>query len=428
MAKTSSLPLRRGDTVSLAIEAIGQNGDGIARQNHLVFFVANTAAGDVITAKLVEQHKVGWRGELIAVTEASPTRIKPPCIHYPECGGCQLQHLHEEAYRSWKLSTLTELLAKKSIVAKEILPLDISPPQSRRRASLTAYRGTQKLSLGFHKRRSQDIIDQSMCEILLPAITAMLPSLRHLLLDYLDLHQQCDVHITHLYGRTELILVGGKKPDVKIMPRLLVFAKAETLALLGWREWDRSPVEILYKGNPLTLRYGDVSIDVPAATFLQATEAGEKSLIAFAKNYVRKDTKVLDLFAGIGAFGLSAGDENTDFIDWDGPAIGALKKALGPTRSKHVQSRDLTAKPLTADELAKYDCVILDPPRGGAKKQTAALAASSLRHIIYISCDPDAFVRDAGILIDAGFKLEALQPVDQFLWSTHLELAAYFQR
>ena len=351
-----------------------------------------------------------------------------PCHHYPLCGGCRLQHLDAATYETWKSDHLEQILTHEGLGDTPVAPIVITPPATRRRARLAARHEAGGVVLGFNAWRSHDIIDLAACPVLLPELERFIPALRESLPRWLPQGDSCDVQITALAEGLDIVFVGGPALGPDTRKHLTTLATALDIAQLGWRKWDSSPVELVARRRALTVRYGYTNVPFPPASFLQATQTGENALIDFARQAVGKGAKVLDLFCGLGGFGLSmAVAKAVSFVDLDGPAIASLGK-IAKTPRYTVEKRNLVAKPYTANECNPFDVVIFDPPRGGAKAQAEKLAQCSVPDIVAISCDPPSFARDAKILIKGGYKLQALQPVDQFLWSTHLEMAGWFAR
>ena len=366
-----------------------------------------------------------------------------PCPHISTCGGCRLQHLDAPAYGAWKTDHLKTILTQANLPTENLLPLIITAPATRRRARLAVEHTPDGLHLGFNVWRSHDIVNLQACPVLLPELENFIPALREALAAWLPQGEKADVQLTALPEGLDVTLIGGPEPSGRIPLPLRegigegckdsgeafrTLAQTLDIAQLSWRKWDRSPPQRISQRRPLTVRYGYTNVPFPPASFLQATQAAETALIAFAKQAVGKGAKVLDLFCGLGAFGLSMTQaQRVAFADLDGPAVAALAKTVTPPRYD-VEKRNLIAKPFTAAECNPFDVVIFDPPRGGAKAQAEQLAQSYVPEIIAISCDPPTFTRDAKILLAGGYKLQALQPVDQFLWSTHLEVAGWFAR
>ncbi|NTU77299.1 MAG: class I SAM-dependent RNA methyltransferase, partial [Alphaproteobacteria bacterium] len=293
----------------------------------------------------------------------------------------------------------------------------------------TASYEKDNLLLGFNVWRSHQIVDVRTCPVLLPEIVALAQKLRAALPRWLPHGKSCDVQITALPEGFDVVLIGGPALGLEQREQLARLAEELKIAQLSWRKWDRSPLEPVAHRQPLAKTFGAWRVPFPPGSFLQATAAGEEALISFARAIADGKNRVLDLFCGLGGFGLSLPNaKRVTLTDIDGPAIQSLAKAVKGQPRFQVAERNLVSDPFSRFECNDFDAVIFDPPRGGAKAQVAQLAQSTARDIVAVSCDPPSFLRDAKILVEGGYELRALQPVDQFLWSTHLELAAHFAR
>jgi 23S rRNA (uracil1939-C5)-methyltransferase len=235
--------------------------------------------------------------------------------------------------------------------------------------------------------------------------------------------------MTALPGGMDLVFIGGPPLGLNQRQVLAEIAQRLNIAHLSWKKLDRSPAEPIVHQAPLSITFGNTSVNFPPGAFLQATDAGESALIDFTKNAYNPGDKVLDLYCGLGTFGLSmANPEKVHFVDLDGPAIAALGHEVKRNGRYEVSLRNLNGDPCSAAECNDYSFVIFDPPRGGALAQAKQLAKSDVPTVIAISCDPESFARDAKILIDGEYILESVLPIDQFLWSPHLECAARFTK
>lgn len=416
--------------LELTIDDIGDQGDGIGHYKGATIFVANTLPQERVRIKLEDSKNMVKRAELLEIIRPGPTRVKPPCPHFPQCGGCRFQHMNDEAYSNYKLGQLQLLFAKERMDTSVFLPAVVTAAGTRRRARLAAKRAAQgALTFGFNEWRSHTVVNVSTCTVLMPELEAFIPTLRDKLTKWLPPNQECDAQITALPDGIDLVLIGGPKLDLDGRQRLGDLAEALGVAHLSWRKWDRSPIEPIAHRSPLTVRYGNTSLAFPPGSFLQATEVGEKALIDFVRDVSGTGVRALDLFCGLGTFGLSLPEaKNVRFADLDGPAIESLERAAKHNPRFQVDLRNLIGDPYSASDCDDFDLVVFDPPRGGAKAQTIQLAKSKVPNIVAISCDPPSFMSDAKTLMEGGYKLKALLPVDQFLWSPHMELAAHFAR
>jgi 23S rRNA (uracil1939-C5)-methyltransferase len=349
-----------------------------------------------------------------------PHHQVPPCRHFPECGGCQLQHADDQAYRGYLTSRIETALAQHDLAA-EIREPHLSPPNSRRRATLRAMRVGQGVAIGFNAEKSHRIVDMHECHILRPELFALVAALRELLVSTLPQRRAAEVHFTFVDQGVDLLLKGVEADSFQAAEKLTSFAMEQALARFSIDQ-GLGP-EIIYEPDRVTVTLSGTPVPFPVGGFLQATRDGEAALIAAVKDAIAGSETLADLFAGLGTFALAAGASYAAEGSRDSSA--ALKSAAPRLKVEH---RDLYRRPLNLAELNFFDSVILDPPRAGAAEQVAGLAVSSVRRIAYVSCNPATFARDAKTLADGGFKLEWVKPVGQFRWSTHVELAGCFTR
>lgn len=382
---------------------VATRGEGVTEDGRHVAFAA---PGDTLTAD--------------GVAEPGPHRQTPPCRHFPSCGGCQLQHLDDQAWSAFITDRIASALAAHALAAPIRAPL-LSPPRTRRRATLHWERG----SLGFSEERSHAIVDLRECHVLAPELFALVAPLRALLGKFGG-KRRSDVHLT-LADQGADVLVKGVAPEgLAAAEALTAFAQGHALARLSLDD-DYGP-ETRWEPQPVTVTLGGIPVPLPPGAFLQATREGEAALVAAVREAVGAAPTLADLFAGLGTFALSlpgrvyAAEAARD-------AVLALKGAANAVgRAVFVEHRDLYRRPLTAAELGRFAAVVLDPPRAGAREQAEAIAASAVPVVAYVSCNPASFARDAKVLADGGYRLDWVQPVGQFRWSTHVELTARFTR
>jgi 23S rRNA (uracil1939-C5)-methyltransferase len=349
-----------------------------------------------------------------------PHHQEPPCRHFPECGGCQLQHADDDAYRGYLASRVETAIAQHGLIT-EIRPPYLSPPNSRRRATLKALRVGQGAVIGFNAEKSHRVVDMHECHILRAELFKLVAPLRDLLAPMLMPKRIAEVQLTLIDGGVDLLLRGVPAARLAEIEALTRFAMDHELARLSV---DRGlGPEALYEPQPASVSLSGVRVAFPAGAFLQATEDGEDSLVQAVQEALAGSSRIADLFAGLGTFALATNAAHAAEASRD--VAAALKRAAP---AMNVEHRDLYRRPLDAKELKAFDTVILDPPRAGAAEQVAALARSAVARIAYVSCNPATFGRDAKALVDAGYSLYWVQPVGQFRWSTHVELAARFSR
>ena len=349
-----------------------------------------------------------------------PHHQTPPCRHFPECGGCQLQHADDEAYRGYLMSRVETALAQHELTT-EIREPHLSPPHSRRRATLRALRVGKGIVIGFNAEKSHQIVDMRECHILRPELFALLAPLRVLLGPLLKPGRSVEVRLTLVDQGADVLLKGADPEGLAAIEAMTSFASEQRLARLSI---DRGlGAEAFYEPEPATVTLSGNMVAFPVGSFLQATADGEAALVGAGRDAIGEARQTADLFAGLGTFALAVGASYAGEASRD--AAAALKRAAPGMAVEH---RDFYRRPLDQAELARFDAVILDPPRAGAAEQVRALAASPVPRIAYVSCNPATFARDAKMLVDGGYKLAWVRPVGQFRWSTHVELVACFSR
>ena len=354
-------------------------------------------------------------GDLLAedgTVTPGPHHQLPPCRHFPECGGCQLQHVDDAAYGDYLVERIASALAAQGIVAPEIRLPHLSPPRSRRRAALKAAGG----SIGFNAQASHRIVDMRECHILRPELFALVAPLRRLP------KGRAGATMTLADQGVDLLLEGVSAEGLEAAEAMTGFARDNNLARLALD--DGYGPQTVWEPEPLTVTLSGTPVALPHGAFLQATADGEAALVAAVRDAVRGAGIVADLFAGLGTFALALGGK-VYAAEGARDAVLALKAA---GRGLFVDHRDLYRRPLDTAELDRFEAIVLDPPRAGAKEQIAQLATSDVPRIAYVSCNPATFARDAKMLVDGGYRLDWVQPVGQFRWSTHVELAARLTR
>ena len=406
------------ESLEVEIETLGSRGDGITDHRGERLVVPLALPGE------------RWRvtrhgGERIVQPEsclsASAERLAPVCRHFGSCGGCTLQHLPTPSYDALKIGRIEGALRAQGLAAPGPIRLHKSPLGSRRRLRLGF---TADGQLGFRRRLGRQLVTVTECPIARPALVALFEPLRRLLRRLDVARHGGEVTLTALDAGPEVVLHLGAEPGLEDRERLAAFAEAEGLARLAIAVAGAAP-EPLATRLPATLSLAGLQVALPPAAFLQATAEGEAALQAFVRHQLAGARKIADLFAGVGTLGLAMATEGATVTTFD--AAADLVEAI---RHSHVQAhrRDLFLSPLQPDELEGSDAVILDPPRAGALAQAEALALSAVPVIVYASCEPATFARDAARLARGGYRLAALEAVDQFLFAPDIELAACFRR
>ncbi|WP_072777999.1 class I SAM-dependent RNA methyltransferase [Marivita hallyeonensis] len=402
---------------SYQITRLGQHGDGIAEGP---IYVPGALPGETVTGDLI-----GDRLQNVRIATPSENRVKPPCPHSKSCGGCQLQHASDAFVASWKRDVVRQALAAQGIAIDVPEPIT-SPPQSRRRASFSARRTKKGALAGFHMKASDTITSVPNCELVHPDLAAALPMVEALAVVGASRKGELSVLVTLTQSGLDVSVTGGKEMDVALHQALADMAREYDLARIAWDG------EIALQRRAPVLDLGPAQVCPPPGAFLQATLEGEAALIGAVRQALIKPKTVLDLFAGCGTFALPMAQiAPVHAVEGDLGMMQALdhawRNAQGLKRVTH-EVRDLFRNPLIPEELNRFEAVVIDPPRAGAAAQIAELPKSTVSQIAHVSCNPATFARDTATLIHAGYDLEWVQVVDQFRWSTHVELVALLRR
>lgn len=407
----------------MTIEAVGGEGDGIAPGPIYAPFT--------LPGERVRLAPGGDRREVEAILMASPERVAPPCPHFGACGGCALQHWDHAAYLAWKVERLATTLARQHIET-QFLPAFAAEPQTRRRVALHARAGRRDAArVGYKARKSWSLVEIDVCPISDPRIQAALPDFRRLAAPLFEhpksaptLHVSLtaaglDVDITGVERKS-----GGLSADARV--RLAEIAAAADFARVTLDG------EIAYQARTPTVRLGAATVALPPGAFLQATVQAEAAMAAFVRASAAGAERIADLYCGVGTFSFRLAEIAPVYAADGAPdAIRALTTALATApglKGVTAEARDLVRRPLLAEEMKRIDVVVFDPPRAGALEQSREIARSGVARAVGVSCNPATFARDAKVLIDAGFRLARVLPVDQFLWSPHIELVGVFER
>jgi 23S rRNA (uracil1939-C5)-methyltransferase len=401
------------------IFALGHQGDGETAEG---LYVPYTVPGDRVRADFD-----GIRGHLLEVVSPGAARVKPPCKHFASCGGCALQHLSETYYRDWKIDQIRLALTQRNVVDYEMKPLVTVAPRSRRRATLSAKQTRDGIVIGFQERGSNFIVDITECHVIDRRLEALVPQLRMALTDELPRAGQCEIGLTLTDTGIDMTLgLPGVELDGPRRTRLAKLATTLHIARLTVNG------DIVAQAIAPAIKWSGAFVSPPAGAFLQAVPSAEQAMQALVVQSVANARKVADLFAGCGTFTIPLAKASTvTAFEGDNDAVAALKESARHTQGMKpitVERRDLFRRPLLNTELEAFDAVVLDPPRAGAKTQCEHLAQARVKRVVMVSCSPSTFARDARTLIDGGYRLREVTPIDQFLWATHVELVARFER
>ena len=409
------------------IQRLGQVGDGMAAGRDGPLAIPGALPGEQVRVALGD---IG--PELVEVLKPSPERVDPPCPHAADCGGCTLQHVSEALLDTWRKEQIRAALAHVRIEA-DINPVHRVPPGRRRRVAFTATRTKKTVLLGFRRARSHLVTPITDCLVALPQITEALPALHALAALAAPRKREIKLHVLASQEGLDIVVEGGKTLDLELRQGLADWAEAADIARLTWAPGQE--LEVVAARRTPWIAFGASRVPPPPKGFVQATAEGEAKLVEVALEGAAGAKRIADLFCGCGAFALPlSARAEVLAVDSEAPAIEALQRgwreAAGVSGLRKVAAvaRDLFRRPLGPNELKQIEAVIIDPPRAGAEAQMRSLAQSGVARVVSVSCNPSSFARDARILIDAGFQMGGVTPVDQFTWSPHLEMAAVFSR
>lgn len=410
----------KGKSISIGADGLCSVNCEDEKNVHLPFCLP----GEVIEFERVK-YKKNTNYYFKNVIKSSSQRVAPWCKHFTTCGGCLLQHADEGFYKEFKSYIVTDALQKYGLDPYVVKPIKIVPVGQRRRANLEAIKKGDKLFMGFHKLKSHQIVDMHECPVLTKPLQDFLPYLRAALDKILNSFQKVQIFLLEINGLVDVGLeIQGVSELSEFQAMVLKdIARQANIARLQFRY--RKNFDVLHKISDIKINFGNLCVEVDPWSFLQASDLAEKWMQEIVMGTLEKDKihhRLLDLFSGRGTFtGLMANLSHVDAYEMDPKSIKVLQDNADNLPIK-AEVRDLFEKPLHTAELNKYSGVVIDPPRAGAQNQSEQLASSNIPVVIYISCNPETFARDLSILTDGGYKLEAVYPVDQFLWSSHLEV------
>jgi 23S rRNA (uracil1939-C5)-methyltransferase len=408
-----------GDIVELHITRIAGLGDGVATHDGLPVFVPHVCANERVRAEVVQTGKSAIHARLHAVVSPSPDRQPPPCPHFGTCGGCELQQLTPAAYAAFKQSIAAQVAAQ--LGCERVQTLFQSGPASRRRAEAKISVEEGAVTVGFNAQRSHAVVDVPECKVVEPAILSAMNTWRELLQSMKKPSRFRSIQFTAAENGLDVQVSAEGKLKPADAEALRVFAQGMARFTLNG--------ESIKSGEP-SLSMGGASVELPIGSFLQATAASEARMVELVLQGCQGHATVADLYCGIGTFSLPLAQAGHRVLAYEGgqEAVTALfNAARRADLPVSAYQRDLFAQPLT-EELSQAEAVVINPPRNGALPQCEAIAASAVRKVVMVSCNPATFTRDAQALQVGGFALQTLAPIDQFTWSHHLELVGVFTR
>ena len=451
------------DVVAVTIDRIGAEGDGIgAAPDGATFYIPDTLPGELVRAEKLRRQGDGWLASCESILRKSEARVAPPCKHFGPCGGCVLQHWRDTEYRAWKTGLLEAALRRAGFADPRIEPIQVTPPQSRRRMDFAARRTPQGVVVGLHARNSSPatldraakrvdpqsrstggarvphppatICDLTECHVLHPALFALVAALRPLLTRLQSLRRDASIIANLLDHGIDLLLRTDAPLDRADRERLIDFARAHRLVRLAWAPMRGEPEPVVVL-RPPSITLSGVPVEPPPGAFLQASREGETAIVQAVlvglPQPLPARARVAELYAGSGSISFALA-QRARVATWEGDAAAAAALRQAANRAGlagriEVAQRDLARQPIPAAELAGFAALVLDPPFAGAARQMVQIAAGKPVRVIYVSCNPAVLARDARMLHDAGYKLLTATPMDQFLWSARLESVCVFQ-
>lgn len=402
------------------IDGLGAQGDGIAETPEGSLYIPFALPGEVVTAARVKD-----RGTLMAVIEPSPDRIEPVCKHFGVCGGCSLQHLAPAPYREWKRQVVVHALASRGLTLP-VAPVIAAQPRSRRRTVFSAMRSEGGIVLGYNQASSHHIVDISECPVVVPEIEGAIGKLWALAAILCNTSEPFRLIVTYLPVGLDIACEGSGKLTEEIRRAATDFVMRERIARLS------VDGEIVVEPRRPLVQFGTTAVAPPPGGFLQAVAKAEGVMAEMAADHLRRARKVADLFAGSGAFAMRlALTAEVHAVEADADALVALDRGFRfgkGLRRITVEKRDLFRRPLTFKELNAYDGIVFDPPRSGAEDQSTQIARSDVPYVAAVSCNPSTLARDLRILADGGYVIRSVTPIDQFIWSPHVEVVALLEK
>jgi len=414
----------------LTIRELGAKGDGIHQGTSAPVYVDRALPGERIKARVYRDDQDIPRGEILEILRPSPERQAAPCVHYDRCGNCTLQHLNEKYYRDWKVAMVKEAL--RDLQPEQWLETIFLGRSNRRRATFATLKHDKQITMGYYRRRSREISDIDTCLVADPRLIQLRETIKPFLKPILREGKTVDVFLQLVGEEVDMVLTGflGKfgEPDLPVQEALEVLLHLTPVSRISWRAHENEPIQVIHEKDDVIANFGGLKVHLPPFAFLQPTLDGEQALVKAVMDALPAEGKFADLFSGCGTFsGPMLARGPVEAYEMASSACQALNRASGGRPLKAI-ARDLYAKPLSVEELDRFDAIVFDPPRGGCREQVSIMAKAKTPTLIGVSCNPASFSRDARILAEGGYRLQTLQIIDQFLWSHHVEVVGVFRK
>ncbi|UTW56750.1 23S rRNA (uracil(1939)-C(5))-methyltransferase RlmD [Kordiimonas sp. SCSIO 12610] len=411
---------------SLTIDKIGSSGDGIGQYDGKLVFVPFALPEEDVIVEKVKENKNGITARLVSIEKESPERISPVCKHFTQCGGCQAQHMSRNLYTQWMKDKVLKPLSGHGLDTSTVSAPIITKERTRRRLALRARKTEKGVIVGFNARESHTIVDIQECIVAEDDLVKLFDPLRDALHRILPKAGKAEIHLTNTKTGVDILFKASVSLSLADREVLTDFAEKYDIAAIHWLADDfLDPV--LISREPL-IDIDGTNVPIQPGGFIQASEEGQKLLIDQVREWASSSRRVADLFSGIGTFTFAlakkaqvlAAEGNAEAMN----CLVAARNASSHLKQIITRKRDLFIKPLMPEELNQFDTVVIDPPRAGAKEQVDRISSSDICRVISVSCNPNTFARDAELLNKSGFKVEKIIPVDQFLYSQHIEIIA----
>lgn len=429
--------------IEVTIDHVGGRGDGVAtatlgaghQSRQRSIFVPNTLPGERVAARATSDGGEGVTCQLTELVLPSDDRVDPACPHFGACGGCSLQHWAETPYRQWKRERVIAAIHRSGLDARHIDGLVTARPGTRRRAEFVIRRLQASAVLGFYERGSNRIVDIDACPVLDPMVTGLADALRDIAPALLDPGETARVMVNLLDSGLDMLLTLPGEPGLAALEALAALAERQDLCRVAARLEKAEPGATtvpLLERRPARINFAGVDVNPPPGVFLQATSDGADAISRAVHAGVGEAERIGDLYAGCGTLSFPLSKvARVHAVEGDAEAAAALSQAAakaGIAGSLTVETRDLARRPLMPGDLSIFDALVFDPPRAGARAQAEQIALGGPDRLVAVSCNPATFARDARILAKGGYRLDRVTPIDQFLWSPHVELVAHFSR
>lgn len=405
--------------MTVEIATLGHQGDGVTGTDPSIYVPLS------LPGETVEIEAAGGRGRLTAIRTASPDRVAPPCPHFGSCGGCAVQHLAEPSYHAWKRELVAGALSARGL-SPEIAPVVPAHPGTRRRATFSATVRGRTTRLGYHGRMSHDVVDIESCLVLTPGLQALLAPLRDLARLFAPPSGSLRMTVTETETGFDVALEDGREPGPRQITELAARMERARIARVSL-----AGETVMTLAEPM-VAIGSARVALPPAGFLQATAEAEAALSAHVQAALSGARRAIDLFSGLGTFALRLAEAaKVHMVESDRALLDAGLSAARRTpglKAVSGEARDLFAFPVSAKELSRFDAIVFDPPRAGAAAEAAEIAVSAVKTVVAVSCNPATLARDLRILVDGGYRIDAVTPVDQFLYSPHIEVVAVLKK